>query len=91
ETFAGLPLAKGQELSRELGWIAEGKVNMTRAALRWILDHEAVSTVIPGFKNSQQVLDNLGALDVPSFSQDEMSRLEQWYKDNVHEHIRGSY
>jgi predicted aldo/keto reductase-like oxidoreductase len=24
---------------------------MIRAALRWILDHEAVSTVIVGFKN----------------------------------------
>lgn len=91
ETFAGLPLAKGQELSRELAWIADGKDNMTRAALRWVLDHEAVSTVIPGFKNSQQVLDNLGALDVPSFTQEDMARLEQWYKENVHAHIRGSY
>lgn len=91
ETFAGLPLEKGQELSRELGWIAEGKENMTRAALRWILDHEAISSVIPGFKNSKQVLDNLGALDVPSFTQEEQERLTAWYEQSVHDHIRGPY
>ncbi|MFC6334500.1 aldo/keto reductase [Paenibacillus septentrionalis] len=91
ETFAGLPLEKGQELSRALGWIAEGKENMTRAALRWILDHEAVSTVIPGFKTSEQVLDNLGALKVPAFTNEEMKKLEQFYDNEVHQHIRGSY
>jgi len=91
ETFAGLPLEKGQELSRALGWIAEGKGNMTRASLRWILEHEAVSSVIPGFKNSEQVLDNLGALNVSSFTEKEMQKLERFYDEEVHQHIRGSY
>jgi len=91
ETFAGLPFEKGQELSRELVWIADGKGNMTRAALRWILEHEAVSTVIPGFKNIEQVLDNLGALNVPSFTEEELKKLESFYDQEVHEHIRGSY
>jgi aryl-alcohol dehydrogenase-like predicted oxidoreductase len=91
ETFAGLGFAKGQELSLQLDWIANGKDSMTRAALRWILDHEAISCVIPGFKNSAQVLDNLGALQVPAFSEDEKDRLSAWYQENVHAHIRGSY
>jgi aryl-alcohol dehydrogenase-like predicted oxidoreductase len=91
ETFAGLGFAKGQELSLQLGWIADGKVSMTRAALRWILDHEAISCVIPGFKNSAQVLDNLGALQVPAFSTSEKDRLSSWYQENVHAHIRGAY
>jgi aryl-alcohol dehydrogenase-like predicted oxidoreductase len=64
---------------------------MTRAALRWILDQEAISCVIPGFKNSAQVLDNLGALQVPSFSAEDQERLSAWYQENVHAHIRGSY
>jgi aryl-alcohol dehydrogenase-like predicted oxidoreductase len=91
ETFAGLGFAKGQELSSQLGWIAEGKESMTRAALRWILDHEAITCVIPGFKNSAQVLDNLGALNVPSFSTEEKDRLSVWYKEQVYSHIRGAY
>jgi aryl-alcohol dehydrogenase-like predicted oxidoreductase len=91
ETFAGLGFSKGQELSRQLNWIAEGKESMTRAALRWILDHEAISCVIPGFKNTSQVLDNLGALQVSAFSTAEKDRLSSWYQENVHSHIRGAY
>ena len=68
ETFAGLEFERGVELSRKLEWIAEGRGNMTRAALRWILDHESVSCVIPGFKTVKQVEDNLQAVDVPLFT-----------------------
>jgi len=91
ETFAGLGFAKGLELSRQLSWIAEGRESMTRAALRWLLDLEAVSCVIPGFKNTAQVLDNLQAANVPSFTVDELRQLEGWYEREVHAHIRGAY
>lgn len=91
ETFAGLPFKKGVQLSRQLQWIAEGRGNMTRAALRWILDCPHISCVIPGFKNVAQVEDNLAALNVPSFTEEEMQRLRQFYQDEVHEHIRGPY
>lgn len=59
ETFAGLDFEKGVELSNKVNWIAENRENMTRAALKWILEHEAISCVIPGFKNVAQVEDNL--------------------------------
>jgi aryl-alcohol dehydrogenase-like predicted oxidoreductase len=91
ETFAGLGFAKGLELSRQLDWIAEGKESITRAALRWILDHEAISAVIPGFKSSAQVLDNLQALQVAPFSAEANNRLSAWYEAEVHAHIRGAY
>ncbi|MFD0693762.1 aldo/keto reductase [Paenibacillus sp. GCM10027628] len=91
ETFAGLGFAKGLELSRQLAWIAEGRESMTRASLRWLLDQEAVSCVIPGFKNTAQVLDNLQAASVASFSEDELRKLRGWYQSDVHAHIRGAY
>lgn len=91
ETFAGLPFAKGVVLSRQLSWIANNERNMTQAALRWILDHPAVSTVIPGFKNEKQVLDNLSAQNVPSFTESEKDELKRFYNEHVHTHIRGSY
>jgi len=91
ETFAGLGFAKGVELADELKWIAEGRGNMTRAALRWLLDQKEVTCVIPGFKNVRQVEDNLAAVDVPSFSAEEHARLRAFYRDNVHPFIRGSY
>ncbi|MFC5447150.1 aldo/keto reductase [Paenibacillus aestuarii] len=91
ETFAGLGFAKGLELSSQLSWIAEGRESMTRAALRWLLDLEAVSCVIPGFKNTAQVLDNLQAANVPSFTAAELRQLKGWYEREVHAHIRGAY
>ncbi|GAA0498492.1 aldo/keto reductase [Salinibacillus aidingensis] len=91
ETFAGLEFAKGVELSEKLSWIANNRENMTRAALRWILDQNEISCVIPGFKNIKQVEDNLGALSVPSFSTDEANQLKEFYRNEVHPHIRGAY
>ncbi|WP_248927883.1 aldo/keto reductase [Paenibacillus hamazuiensis] len=91
ETFAGLEFERGVALSRGLQWIAEGRGNMTRAALRWLLDLPEVTCVIPGFKNVAQVEDNLAAQDVPSFSPEERRRLEEFYRSEVHPHIRGAY
>ncbi|RKQ32487.1 aldo/keto reductase [Oceanobacillus halophilus] len=91
ETFAGLEFNKGVELSRELEWIAEGRGNMTKAALKWILEQEAVTSVIPGFRNVKQVEDNLGALDVKDYTEEELSRLVRFYEEKVKDHIRGAY
>lgn len=91
ETFAGLEFKKGVELSRKLNWIAEGRGNMTRAALKWILEHEAVTSVIPGFRNVQQAEDNLTALHVEDYTTEELERLKQFYQNEVKEHIRGAY
>ncbi|KAB8137641.1 aldo/keto reductase [Gracilibacillus oryzae] len=91
ETFAGLPFQKGVELSQRLEWIAEGRGNMTQAALQWILSHDAISAVIPGFKTVKQVEDNLAAVDVNEFSKEELERLHTFYEKEVHQHIRGPY
>ncbi|SFM19682.1 Predicted oxidoreductase [Gracilibacillus orientalis] len=91
ETFAGLAFDKGVDLSKQLEWIAEDRGNMTRAALKWILSHEAISSVIPGFKTVKQVEDNLAAVDVPEFSEQELDKLRSFYKNEVHDHIRGVY
>ncbi|MDL4840156.1 aldo/keto reductase [Aquibacillus rhizosphaerae] len=91
ETFAGLAFNKGVELSNQLKWIAEDRGSMTRASLKWILEHDAISSVIPGFKTVKQVEDNLAAVDVKNFSNEEMERLEDFYKQEVHDNIRGPY
>ncbi|MFZ4453028.1 aldo/keto reductase [Salibacterium aidingense] len=91
ETFAGLPFEKGVELSEALNWIAEGRGNMTRGALRWILDHKEVSCVIPGFKTVNQVEDNLQASESAYYSKEEMEQLKLFYQNQVLPHIRGGY
>lgn len=91
ETFAGLPFEKGVELADQLRWIGEGRDTMAAAAMRWILSFDSITCVIPGFRDVRQVEQNLRALDVRPFDGDEMSRLAAFYRDEVHEHIRGSY
>ncbi|KIL42960.1 aldo/keto reductase [Jeotgalibacillus campisalis] len=91
ETFAGLGFKKGVQLAQQIEWIGEGRGNMARASLRWILDQPEVTCVIPGFKNQQQVEENLQAIETPSFSQDELRRLNDFYHQHVKDHIRGAY
>lgn len=91
ETFAGLTFALGVELANQLRWIGEGRGNMTRASMRWILEDPAVTCVIPGFKSVKQVEDNLQTLDVAAFSSEEMDRLRAFYETEVAPRIRGPY
>ncbi|MGM0902825.1 MAG: aldo/keto reductase [Bacillota bacterium] len=91
ETFAGLGFAKGVELSEQLKWIAEGRNSMATAALRWILDHEEISCIIPGFKNEKQVMQNLQALTEKPFTNEELATIEKFYRDEVKDSIRGPY
>lgn len=91
ETFAGLPFEKGVALAENLRWMAEGRGTMAQASMRWILQHPEVSCVIPGFKNTAQIDDNLGTLAARDFSAEEMAKLSAFYENDVHAHIRGPY
>jgi aryl-alcohol dehydrogenase-like predicted oxidoreductase len=91
ETFGGLDFKKGVELSDELNWIEKGRGNRTRAAIKWILQQEEVSSVIPGFRSVKQAEDNLKALNAKEFSPEELQTLKSFYEKEVHTHIRGAY
>jgi aryl-alcohol dehydrogenase-like predicted oxidoreductase len=91
ETFAGLPFEKGIELVEMIKKMLPGKISMAQLALRWILDHEAVSTVIPGASSAVQVKTNTessGLEHIPEALHDKLSRL---YEEQIHTHIRGPY
>lgn len=91
ETFAGLGFHKGVELADEVKWIAEGRKSMASAALRWILDHKEITSIIPGFKNVKQVEDNLLTLETKPFSEEERQEIRRFYHEKVEDFIRGPY
>ncbi|POB11030.1 MAG: aldo/keto reductase [Sulfobacillus thermosulfidooxidans] len=91
ETFAGIPFETGVALAHQLQWIAQGRETMARAALRWVIDSPGVTCAIPGFKSAKQVEDNLAALTVPSFTEEERAQLQQFYQEAVAPTIRGRY
>lgn len=91
ETFAGLPFELGVDLADELKQYVPPEMTMTQFALRWILDFDAVSVIIPGASRPQQAIDNAKASDFPPLSEDLHETLKDFYEQKVKSHIRGVY
>lgn len=91
ETFAGLPFEKGVELADALKSRVPQGLTMAQMALRWILDFEAVTTIIPGASKRAQVGSNISASDLPWLGDELHAQLRDFYETEVKEHIRGPY
>lgn len=91
ETFAGLPFEQGVELAEALKEHVPAGVPMSRFALRWILDHEAVSVIIPGAKSPDQARENIAASELPPLPAELHAKLREFYRTQVHAQIRGPY
>ena len=91
ETFAGLPFHKGVELADGLRALVPEGMTMAQMALRWILDHDAVSVVIPGASRAEQAASNAAVSDMPPLSPDLHAGLRELYASEVAQHIRGPY
>lgn len=91
ETFAGLPFEKGIALADELKALVPEGMTMAQMALRWILDHSVVSTVIPGASTAAQVLSNVAISDLTPLPPELHQKLTDIYESDVKQHIRGPY
>jgi aryl-alcohol dehydrogenase-like predicted oxidoreductase len=92
ETFAGLPFETGIDLVETIKKdILPQNLTMVQLALRWILDHQAVSTIIPGASSTAQVIGNAEASDISGLSVETHQALTKLYKEKVHDSIRGGY
>jgi aryl-alcohol dehydrogenase-like predicted oxidoreductase len=91
ETFAGLPFDKGIALVESLKSLLPEGYSMVDLALRWILDHEGVTTVIAGAKRVEQVIANTRSSRLPRLSAELHQQLAAYYQAQVRDHIRGPY
>jgi aryl-alcohol dehydrogenase-like predicted oxidoreductase len=91
ETFAGLPYETGVELADELKPLVPYGWTMAQMALRWILDYDAVTTIIPGASRPDQAGPNASASDLAPLSPEVHAKLQEIYTLRVHHHIRGPY
>ena len=91
ETFAGLPFEKGVELAEELKALVPAGMTLAEMSLRWCLDFDAVSVIIPGAKSVDQVRSNAKASELPPLSPDLHTKLTEFYERAVAPHIRGPY
>lgn len=91
ETFAGLPFERGVELADALKPLVPEGMTYAQMALRWILDFEAVSVVIPGASGPAQARANSAAAALPPLKEELHARLREFYRTEVAAHIRGPY
>ncbi len=88
ETFSGIKMSKGVELLDLIKPHVPEGMTLADFALRWILDHKAVTTVIAGCSTPEQVAQNARVSDLPSLSADTHKALAEIYKSEIRQHIR---
>ena len=86
ETFSGVDYAAGLAAVDALRPRVPDGASMAQFALRWILEHDAVSTIIPGAKRPSQVRDNAAAAALPPLDAATMEAVRAVYD----EHLRAS-
>ncbi len=83
ETFAGIPFELGLQTVNKLKQILPRGYSMPQFALRWILEQDAVSTIIPGGKHPEQITDNVHTCELPRLSRDIQKKVASIYTDFV--------
>jgi aryl-alcohol dehydrogenase-like predicted oxidoreductase len=83
ETFSGVDLDVALDAVEKVREQVPPNVSMAHFALRWILDHQEVSCVIPGARNSAQVLENVKSAEVPTLSPKQHKALANIYQEQI--------
>ncbi|TDD24056.1 aldo/keto reductase [Nonomuraea diastatica] len=83
ETFSGVDFATGLEAVRRLAPLVPPGASMAQFALRWILDQEGVSVVIPGARNPAQATANAAAADLPPLDAATLEAVRAVYDDLI--------
>jgi aryl-alcohol dehydrogenase-like predicted oxidoreductase len=61
----------------------EASVRLVQAALRFIISHPEISTVIPGVKSEAQLKANLAAVEAGPLSPDLVSAIQQFWESEI--------
>ena len=83
ETFSGVDLDVALDAVEKVRELLPSNVSMAKFALRWILEHPEVSCVIPGARNSAQVLDNVKGAEVSPLTSAQRLALANIYRNQI--------
>ena len=87
ETFAGVPLDVGAAAVDELREYVREDITLPQFALRWILDFDAVSTVIPGSTSPEHIRSNVAASNARPLEHRVHGAVRDVYEKYVFEHV----
>ena len=83
ETFSGVDFESGLEAVEELRPVVPEGATLAQFALRWILDFDAVSSVIPGAKTPQQARANAAATALSPLSGETRELIAELYRRRI--------
>tara|TARA_R110000868_G_scaffold84342_6_gene237854 strand:- start:6632 stop:7618 length:987 start_codon:yes stop_codon:yes gene_type:complete len=83
ETFSGIDYQQGLKTVEELKQIIDSNADLPQKALRWILDFEEVSCIIPGASSVAQLLSNCKASDMSSLTIEETKKVNALYERDI--------
>jgi len=89
ETFSGIPFETGVDLVAELDRLNTTGWPLSQLALRWLLDHPAVSSIIAGVSKPHQLDDNVAAATRPPVPAALDRQLADFYFSRVRPVVRG--
>ena len=83
ETFSGIDYERGIAAVEALKKIFPAQTNLAPVALKWILQFDAVSCIIPGASNVKQVDSNISAFNVPDFTNEQLQAVQEVYENYI--------
>ena len=83
ETFSGIDYETGLAAVEALKEIFPEQINLAPIALKWVLQFDAVSCIIPGASNIKQVDSNISALQISGFTPGQLAAVQQVYEKYI--------
>lgn len=91
ETFSGVPFAEGVAAAREVAALCPQDMTPAQFALRWIIDQDGVSAVIPGASRPEQAEANAAAGSMPPLSTEQLTALEDIYDRRIRQFVHSRW
>jgi aryl-alcohol dehydrogenase-like predicted oxidoreductase len=83
ETFSGVDYERGIAAVEALKKIFPGQNNLAPIALKWILQFDSVSCIIPGASDPGQVDSNLSTFDMPAITAEQSKAVQDIYEKYI--------
>ncbi len=87
ETFSGIDFELGLKAVDKLRNLFPGMKNMAPVALKWILDYDEVSCIIPGASRVGHVESNLSVYDIPDLTPEQVTAINNIYLMNIKKEV----
>jgi aryl-alcohol dehydrogenase-like predicted oxidoreductase len=83
ETFSGVDFDAGVDAAREFAGLLPAGTSPAQAALRWVIQQDGVTTVIPGARSPEQARQNAAAAAVPPLTDAELDGIRALYDRRI--------